>query len=61
MKLATVLVEERKKKGETQQKVADTLYISRQSLYNWENGKNFPEVPMLIELSNYYDFSLDIW
>lgn len=60
MKLATVLVEERKKKGETQQKVADTLYISRQSLYNWENGKNFPEVPMLIELSNYYDFSLDI-
>ncbi|WP_407350124.1 helix-turn-helix transcriptional regulator [Lactococcus garvieae] len=60
MKLATVLVEERKKKGETQQKVADTLYISRQSLSNWENGKNFPDVPMLIELSNYYDFSLDI-
>lgn len=34
--------------------------ISRQSLSNWENGKNFPDVPMLIELSNYYDFSLDI-
>ncbi|MDC0827020.1 helix-turn-helix domain-containing protein [Lactococcus petauri] len=60
MNLATILVEERKKKEETQQKVADTLYISRQSLSNWENGKNFPDVPMLIELSNYYDFSLDI-
>lgn len=60
MNLATILVEERKKKEETQQKVADMLYISRQSLSNWENGKNFPEVPMLIELSNYYDFSLDI-
>lgn len=34
MNLATILVEERKKKGETQQKVADTLYISRQSLSN---------------------------
>lgn len=29
MNLATILVEERKKKEETQQKVADTLYISR--------------------------------
>ena len=25
-----------------------------------ENGKNFPDIPMLIELSNYYNFSLDI-
>ena len=60
MDLSTILVEERKKKGVTQQEVADTLYISRQSLSNWENGKNFPDVPMLIELSNYYGFSLDI-
>lgn len=55
-----ILVSERKKKGETQQKVADALYISRQSLSNWENGKNFPDIPTLIALSNYYDFSLDI-
>lgn len=60
MELATILVSERKKKGETQQKVADALYISRQSLSNWENGKNFPDIPMLVALSNYYDFSLDI-
>lgn len=60
MELATILVTERKKKGETQQKVADALYISRQSLSNWENGKNFPDIPMLIALSIYYDFSLDM-
>lgn len=60
MELSTILVEERKKKGITQQKVADTLYITRQSLSNWENGKNFPDIPMLVELSKYYDFSLDI-
>ena len=60
MNLSSILVAERKKKGETQQKVADALYISRQSLSNWENGKNFPDIPTLIALSNYYDFSLDI-
>ncbi|MCB6853042.1 helix-turn-helix domain-containing protein [Lactococcus lactis] len=60
MELSTILVEERKKKGMTQQEVADTLYITRQSLSNWENGKNFPDIPMLVELSKYYDFSLDI-
>ena len=60
MELSTILVEERKKKGITQQEVADTLYITRQSLSNWENGKNFPDIPMLVELSKYYDFSLDI-
>ncbi|MDN6538510.1 MAG: helix-turn-helix domain-containing protein, partial [Lactococcus sp.] len=45
MNLSSILVAERKKKGETQQKVADALYISRQSLSNWENGKNFPDIP----------------
>lgn len=60
MELSTILVEQRKKKDETQQKVADNLFITRQSLSNWENGKNFPDIPMLIELSNYYNFSLDI-
>lgn len=60
MELSTILVEQRKKKNETQQKVADNLFITRQSLSNWENGKNFPDIPMLIELSNYYNFSLDL-
>lgn len=60
MELSTILVEARKKKGVTQQEVADTLYITRQSLSNWENGKNFPDIPMLVELSRYYDFSLDV-
>ena len=59
MKLSEVLVSERKKVGKTQQNVADDLFLTRQSLSNWENGKNFPDIPTLIELSNYYGFSLD--
>ncbi len=60
MDLAKILIQERKKLEKTQQQVADDLYVSRQTLSNWENGKNFPDVPTLIKLSNYYDFSLDI-
>ncbi|WP_349651875.1 helix-turn-helix transcriptional regulator [Lactococcus lactis] len=45
--------------GKTQQNVADELFLTRQSLSNWENGENFPDIPTLIELSNYYGFSLD--
>ena len=53
MKLSEVLVSERKKAGKTQQNVADDLFLTRQSLSNWGNGKNFPDIPILIELSNY--------
>lgn len=60
MKLSEVLVSERKKVGKTQQNVADELFLTRQSLLNQENGENFPDIPTLIELSNYYGFSLDI-
>ncbi|MGV8957399.1 helix-turn-helix transcriptional regulator [Lactococcus lactis] len=42
--------------GKTQQNVADELFLTRQSLSNWENGENFPDIPTLIELSNYYGF-----
>lgn len=60
MKLSDLLVQERKKSNKTQQTVANDLFITRQSLSNWENGKNYPDIPTLIQLSDYYGFSLDI-
>lgn len=59
MKLSEVLVSENKKVGKTQQNVAGDLFLTRQSLSNCENGKNFPDIPTLIKLTNYYGFSLD--
>lgn len=58
--LSEVLKKKRQEKGETQQQVADTLHLSRQSISNWENNKSYPDVPTLVELSQYFDFSLDI-
>ena len=45
MNLSSILVDERKQRGYTQQKVADELYITRQTLSNWENGKIFQIFP----------------
>ena len=42
MKLSEVLVSERHKVGKIQQNVAGDLFLTRQSLSNWEKGKSFP-------------------
>lgn len=45
--------------GVTQQEVADHLHVSRQTISNWEVGRNFPDIPMIISISEYYQISLD--
>ena len=45
--------------GLTQQEVADYLHVSRQTVSNWEVGRNFPDIPMIISISDYYQISLD--
>lgn len=45
--------------GLTQQEVADRLFVTRQTISNWENGKNFPDIPMLVTISDSFDLSLD--
>ena len=46
-------------KGYSQQKVADTLGISRQAYGNYENGKRQPNNEMLVKLSELYGVSVD--
>jgi len=54
-----ILKEKRKDLGLTQQEVADKLNVSRQTISNWEVGKSYPDTPTLIEISNFYNLSLD--
>ena len=53
------LVEIRRKKGYSQQKVAMDLNISREALSYYENGKRSPDINMLITLSKYFNVSID--
>ncbi|EFQ58308.1 DNA-binding helix-turn-helix protein [Streptococcus downei F0415] len=43
----------------TQEEVADSLGVSRQTVSNWERGKTYPDIVSLIALSNLYHLSLD--
>lgn len=43
----------------TQQVVADNLHITRQTLSKWENNKSYPDLKMLLALSDLYHVSVD--
>ncbi|MDO5293477.1 MAG: helix-turn-helix transcriptional regulator [bacterium] len=44
----------------SQEELASTIYVSRQTISNWENDKSYPDVNSLIRLSEVFDISLDI-
>ncbi|HEU5140212.1 MAG TPA: helix-turn-helix domain-containing protein [Bacillales bacterium] len=49
----------RKKAGFTQEQIAEKMNITRQTLSNWEVGKNYPDIETIIRLSHIYELSLD--
>lgn len=59
MNLNKILKERRIKLGLTQQEVAEELHVARQTVSSWETGKNFPDIPTLVKISDYYALSLD--
>lgn len=49
----------RKKKNLNQQKVAFDLNISREALSYYENGKREPSLNTLVNMSNYFNVSIN--
>ena len=49
----------RKKNGLSQDAFAEIFHISRQTVSNWENGKSYPDLEMIIQVSNYFEISVD--
>ncbi|MFD1432772.1 helix-turn-helix domain-containing protein [Lacticaseibacillus yichunensis] len=43
----------------TQQQVADSLSVTRQTISSWETGHSYPDAGSLIDLSRLYQLSLD--
>jgi len=54
-----ILKEKRNELNLTQQEVADHLNVTRQTISNWEVGKSYPDIPTLIDISDFYELSLD--
>ncbi len=49
----------RKQRNLNQQKVAMDLNISREALSYYENGKREPSLGLLVEMSRYFNVSID--
>ena len=48
----------RKKKGLTQEQLAERFYVSSRTVSRWETGSNMPDVGTLIELADFYDVDI---
>ena len=49
----------KKKKNISQEKLAEELKVSRQTVGKWENGVSCPEAECLIEISDFFGVSID--
>ena len=36
------------------------FHVTRQTVSNWENEKSYPDLQILIDISNRFDISLDV-
>ncbi|KRM83082.1 transcriptional regulator [Limosilactobacillus coleohominis DSM 14060] len=59
MKFSTQIKMQRKKRGLTQSVVAKNLYVTRQTISNWEQGKSYPDLNTLVKISDFYQISID--
>lgn len=60
MKIGKQLKEARTALGLTQEKVADEIQVTRQTISNWETEKSYPDIISVIKLSDLYHVSLDV-
>ena len=43
----------------TQEQFGSLFHVTRQTVSNWENDKSYPDLQMLIDISNQFGISLD--
>jgi transcriptional regulator with XRE-family HTH domain len=53
------LKSERKKRGWSQEELAEKLFVSRQSVSKWETGLNYPSIEVIIKLSDLFEVTID--
>lgn len=59
MKLGTQIKKFRMELSLSQEELAEKLYVSRQSISNWENDRTYPDIRSLLLLSEVFSVSLD--
>lgn len=59
MKYYEKLISNRKKLGISQEKLAENLGVSRQTIYKWESGKSIPTFMNITNICKYLNLSLN--
>lgn len=59
MELASRIKEQRALLGLSQEDLAERIFVSRQTISNWETDKTYPDVQSLLLLSNLFGVSID--
>lgn len=49
----------RKGKKMTQEQLAEIMHVSSQAVSKWENDLSIPDLPILVQLADYFQVSLD--
>lgn len=60
MELGRQIKKYRTELGISQDVLAEKIYVSRQTVSNWENDKNYPDINSLLRLSEIFHVSIDL-
>ena len=59
MEISTQIRKYRNAMGLSQEELAEKIYVTRQTISNWENEKSYPDIHSLLLLSSLFNISLD--
>lgn len=59
MNISSQIRNHRKRISLSQEELAERIYVSRQTISNWETGRSYPDVHNLLLLSALYEISID--
>ena len=59
MELSKQIKKYRAEANLSQEELADKVFVSRQTISNWENNKNYPDIKSLVLMSEVFQVSLD--
>ena len=60
MELGKKIIKLRKDNNLTQVELAEKYFVTRQTVSNWENGRNYPDLETIVKISDDFNISLDI-
>lgn len=59
MKIGSMIQDIRKERNMTQEEFGKLFFVTRQTVSNWENEKSYPDLQVLVRMSEEFGISLD--